>query len=67
MIREIFKGKIEINYMPAKEHSHYTITPYVFNPQMATKLKSNEHIDIGQGLLNILTELHKEHVLPQSK
>lgn len=67
MIREIFKGKIDIQYLPAKEHSHYTITPYVFNPQMATKLKSNEHIDIGQGLLNILTELHKEHVLSQPK
>lgn len=66
MIREMFKGKVEINYVPAKENSHYTITPYVFNPQMASKLKSNEHIDIGQGLLNILTELHKEHVISQS-
>jgi UDP-glucose 4-epimerase len=67
MVREIFKGKVEINYLPAKVNSHYTITPYVFNPQMATKLKSNEHIDIGQGLLGILTELHKEHVLSQSR
>ncbi|MBL8012455.1 MAG: NAD(P)-dependent oxidoreductase [Candidatus Omnitrophica bacterium] len=66
MIREMFKGNVEIQYLPAKEHSHYTITPYVFNPQMATKLKSNEHIDIGQGLLNILTDLHKEYVHAQS-
>lgn len=60
MVKEILKGDVDINYVPAKHKEHYEITPYVFNPKIAAKIKSNEHLDMGQGILNILTEIHKE-------
>ncbi len=62
MVKEILKGDVDINYVPAKNKEHYEITPYVFNPKIAVKIKSNEHLDMGQGILNILTEIHRECV-----
>lgn len=65
MVKEMLKGEIEIEYLPAKDSDHYEITPYVFNPQLATKLQSKEYLDMGQGILNILGEIHQKHVLPR--
>lgn len=64
MIKEILKEDVVINYVPAKLKEHYEITPYVFNPRVATKIVSNEYLDIGQGILNILTEIHQKHIAP---
>lgn len=64
MIKEILKGNVEINYVPAKSKEHYEITPYVFNPKIAAKLGSSEYLDMGQGILNILTEIHQNHIVP---
>lgn len=58
MIKEMLKGNIEIEFLSAEDNQHYEITPYVFNPQIATKLTSNEYLDMGQGILNILSEIH---------
>ena len=66
MIREMLKGDVEIMYVPAKSKEHYEITPYVFNPKVATKIESTEYLDMGQGILNILREIHEEHVTPPS-
>jgi len=67
MVQEMLKGDVIIEYLPAKPHEHYEITPYVFNPQLATKLRGSEHVDMGQGLLNIMAEIHQKHVLPKQK
>ena len=64
MIKEILRGEVEIEYTPAQHSMHYEITPYVFKPQLASKIKSTEHLDIGQGILNILMEIHKDFVVP---
>lgn len=60
MVKEILKGDVDIQYVPVKNKGHYEITPYVFNPKIAAKIKSNEHLDMGQGILHILTEIHRE-------
>jgi len=38
--------------------AHYTITPYSFRPQIAKKLVSNHYMDMGQGLIDCLEEMH---------
>ena len=63
MMKEILKGEVDIEFIPAKQNNHYEITPYVFNPQIATKMRGKEHLDMGQGILNILSELHRKHVV----
>ena len=62
MVKEMLKNNVEIQFASAKHKEHYEITPYVFNPQMASKIRSNEHVDLGQGILNLLNEIHDQHV-----
>jgi len=65
MIKEILKGEVDIEFQPAKFNEHYEITPYVFNPQIAKKIFGNEHVDMGQGIIDILSELHQKHLMLQ--
>ena len=65
MIREIVGSDVRIEFQPVdpKERqegkiTHYTITPYSFRPQLAKKLVSNHYMDMGQGLIDCLEELH---------
>ncbi len=60
MIREILNNKVEIEYVaPRKQSIHYEITPYSFTPKMGRKLSSNLYIDLGQGILECLHEIHR--------
>ncbi len=58
MIKEMFQDDLEIVMHPKKSKTHYKMSPYSFNPKMAKKLVSNPHIDLGQGILNLIEELH---------
>lgn len=60
MVKEILGNKIELEYLPDVSDSHYEITPYSFNPKVAKKLVSNEFYDMGQGILECLSEIHDE-------
>lgn len=63
MIKEMLKGRIDIEYLPVGYSEHYEITPYVFNPRLAKRVMLRDYIDLGQGLLNMLDEIYtkKEH------
>ena len=61
MIKEMLKGKVQIEYVPVVHTEHYEMTPYVFNPKVASKIYGNEHLDMGQGLLNIMAEIHRKY------
>jgi UDP-glucose 4-epimerase len=57
MIKEIINKDITLEYLSADDwKSHYEITPYVFKPQVAKKLTSNQYHDLGQGLLECIAE-----------
>lgn len=62
MVKEMLKNSVEIEFLDSQDTMHYEITPYVFNPKVALKIHTNEHIDLGQGMLDILTGLHAQHV-----
>ena len=57
MIREIFNGKIEIEYDLEDELHHYQITPYNYKSQIAQKITSDTFYDLGQGILDLIFEL----------
>lgn len=44
---------------------HYTMTPYRYTPKQAKKLVPDEFIDLGQGVLEIIEDIH--HELDNSK
>lgn len=58
MIREMMGNKIEIEFLPATKKAHYKVTPYNFNPKLGYKMVNNPHVDMGQGLLQCLSELY---------
>lgn len=60
MIKEMLNGSISLEYLPSVSTSHYEITPYNFNPRVAKKLVSNEYYDLGQGILELLSEIKTE-------
>lgn len=57
MIREIFGGKIEIEFSEEEELHHYEITPYNYKPQVAKKITPDTYYDLGQGLMDQIYDL----------
>ena len=60
MISEILNNEITITYKENTRDAHYTITPYSFQPKTAKKLICNPFTDFGQGLIELLQELHNK-------
>lgn len=57
MIKEIFRGEIEIEFGPKEELHHYEITPYSYKPQVAKKITPDTYYDLGQGLMDQIYDL----------
>lgn len=73
LIKEIVGGDVEIDVRPpgdgpetALYTGHYSITPYRFQPKLGRKLVSSYYIDLGQGLLDCLQEIHERDPKPVS-
>lgn len=60
MIKEILNHKISIEYTAPNFNYHYEITPYSFQPRLAKKIVSKAYVDLGQGILNYIHDIHKE-------
>jgi len=57
MIAEILGKDIEIKFT-GKDDDHYSFTPYSFVPKIGQKLVTNCYLDMGQGFLECLHEIH---------
>lgn len=63
LVQEIVGPDVQIVPLsPSAEpgSAHYSITPYSFRPRIARKLVSSYYVDMGQGLLDVLAEIHDE-------
>ena len=59
IIFEIEGKEVDIRYLEKnKNESHYGITPYRYTPKPSMKLTPVEFFDLGQGILNIIEEIH---------
>lgn len=59
MIKEILNSDVEIEFLNQNNREHYQMTGYSFQPSLARKLSPSLSIDIGQGLLDLITEAHR--------
>ena len=60
MIFEIEGKEADINYLDEhKGSSHYGNTPYRYTPKTSMKIIPTEFVDLGQGILDIVEEIHK--------
>ena len=60
MIAEMLDRKIDFIYHGDKTNTHYTITPYSFNPHIGKKMVAALQVDLGQGVLNVIEDLYRE-------
>ena len=60
MIFEIAGSPKIIDYVETdKRNYHYSMTPYRYTPKQSRKLVPQEFIDLGQGILEIVEEVHQ--------
>lgn len=64
MVKEMLNDDITIEYSDEHQAGHYVMTPYSFQPSLGHKLTTNDYVDLGQGLLDCLNEIHSslDHV-----
>lgn len=60
MIREMFDNKVDIQFLDPRENGHYEITPYSFAPRIGKRLASKTYLDLSQGILDSIYEMHKQ-------
>lgn len=59
MFGEILSKDVEVRFLgdEGKGNGHYNITPYAYTPKIGHKLVSNEYVDMGQGLIQVIEEI----------
>jgi len=61
MIKEILNDNIDVGFTGNEKKDHYILTPYTFNPKVAKKIVLNEYHDLGQGLLEQISDIYKKN------
>ena len=46
-----------INFVQARHTGHYIRTPYAYLPKIGRKYTPPHHVDLGQGLLQLIDEI----------
>ncbi len=59
MIAEMLPNKPNLKFGEQNLQGHYVMTPYNYSPKLGLKLAGNDHIDLGQGLLDCIAEFHE--------
>ena len=60
MIGEMLGKDLDIRYEEDPNSGHYQITPYAFMPKVGKKLTPPLTVDLGQGILRVMEEVHQE-------
>lgn len=60
MIKEMLGNNVQVEFLPAKENTHYEITPYSFAPKIGRRLLSKTYLDLSQGILESIYDAHKQ-------
>jgi UDP-glucose 4-epimerase len=57
MLAEILGIKDEIQFKPNPDNQHYVRTPYAYQPQPGKKYIPSLHVDLGQGLIELINNI----------
>ena len=60
MIGEMLGKDLDIKYQNDPNSGHYQITPYAFMPKVGRKLVPPLTVDLGQGILRVMEEEHRQ-------
>ena len=57
MLAEILGIKNAVEFIPGEQPGHYVRTPYAYQPKLGRKYALPIHVDLGQGLLQLIDEV----------
>lgn len=60
MLAEIMGLNGKVEFIDAPYKGHYVRTPYAYQPNLGRKYIPALHVDLGQGLVQLVEELHNE-------
>lgn len=60
MLAEILGYQNEIEFVEENQTGHYVRTPYAYQPNLGKKYIPPLHVDLGQGLLQLITQVQDE-------
>lgn len=60
MIGEMLGQPLEYKFEHDPRSAHYDLTPYAFHPRLGKKMAPRCSVDLGQGLLSIMEDIHRE-------
>ncbi len=59
MFQELIGKPVAVEYKQAAS-GHYAVTPYTYTPRPGRKLVTTHYVDMGQGLLRMVEDIHRE-------
>jgi UDP-glucose 4-epimerase len=60
MLAEILGTSPHVEFIDCEQLGHYIRTPYAYQPKLGRKFVPQLHVDLGQGLLQLIEEAKKE-------
>ena len=63
MVKEMVEHDLEIEFNELdsnQKNTHYHITPYDFAPKIAKRITDFNHVDLGQGILDLMNQIHSQ-------
>jgi UDP-glucose 4-epimerase len=61
MLGEILGHTQQVEFIDSEQVGHYIRTPYAYQPKLGRKYVPQLHVDLGQGLLQLIQEAKKDH------
>jgi UDP-glucose 4-epimerase len=60
MLAEILGIESAVEFISTRQTGHYVRTPYAYQPKLGRKYIPPMHVDLGQGLLQLIDDVRKE-------
>lgn len=60
MLAEILGYEKDIEFIENSQPGHYVRTPYAYQPKLGRKYVAPMHVDLGQGLIQLITSIDNE-------
>ncbi len=61
MLSEIMGYKSKVKFQKSKHPDHYIRTPYAYQSKLGRNYSPSMHIDLGQGLLQLIEEVKNKY------
>jgi UDP-glucose 4-epimerase len=60
MLAEILGLRNAVKFIPGEQPGHYVRTPYAYQPKLGRKYVPPVHVDLGQGLMQLIDDIHSK-------